>query len=378
MPKFTKPILAIALLAALCVAVSAQSYSVRVTFNTNIRAQPSLDAARLETVPGGTVLEVLDESNRWFRVNRGSASWMANWVPYERVEAMSVAAADNCCGIDRQCQRDQEWIDGYWAFQNGHCQTPETSTQVSEPAPAAAAQPVTDNCCGVDRACQSEQEWVDGFWAFQNGQCAGGSQTNQYASGGANCCDTGWDCQREHDYVYGGWAAQHNRCFPTPYRLPFQSFGPHVDHGHIRITELSPGFTTMVNRGFTLLREHAPNWYAYVNNALTEVRERHCCGTGVYGASGVVVYHHAPHSIRPYILRDDYTMAGTLVHEACHVYQAREGRGVGGDLSWVNEYECELYAWDAAALMGGPTATNPNNVNFHNDPMNRDYWWWTP
>jgi len=31
---------------------------------------------------------------------------------------------DNCCFVDRHCQSDQDWDDGYWAFQNGLCAAP--------------------------------------------------------------------------------------------------------------------------------------------------------------------------------------------------------------------------------------------------------------
>jgi len=244
---------------------------------------------------------------------------------------------------------------------------------------------VSDNCCGIDRQCHSELDWMGGWRAFRAGQCGAPSSGGYHApvsipAGADNCCQTGWSCNREHEWIYGHWAFQHNRCFPTPNSLPPQSFGPYSDHGHIRIVELSPGFRGMFNTAFELLRTHAPQWYNYVNNVITEVQERHCCGTGVYTASGVIVFHHEPHSVRPYIRRDDYTVAETLVHEACHVYQDREGRALGGELAWFNEYECELYAWDAARLMDGPTApsANPNNAGFMNDPMNRALWWWNP
>ncbi len=376
MRQIRRFIFAGSLLVALSLSVAAQSYHIRVEYNTNIRAQPSLSAARLETAPAGTVLAVVGKHNRWLKIQRDQAAWMASWVRHERVDAAQSSAIDNCCGIDRRCQSDQEWIDGYYAYQRQECQAPATSSQpsASAPAPAQQSQPAGNNCCGVDRQCYSEQDWINGYWARQNGQCGAPAQVNQ---SGANCCDTGWNCRREHEKIYGQWAAQHNRCFPTPNSPPRQSFGPYLDHGHIRITELTPGFTTMVNAGFALLRTHSPHWYNFVVNAITEVRECHNCGSGVFGASGITVYHHAPHSVRPYIRQDDYTMAEFLVHEACHVYQNRQGRGVGGDISWLNEYECELYNRDSALEMGGISQNIGHNSVFLNDPMNRALWWWT-
>ena len=46
-------------------------------------------------------------------------------------------------------------------------------------------------------------------------------------------------------------------------------------------------------------------------------------------------------------------MAEYIVHEVCQVYQDREWRCVGEDLSWLNDSECELYRMDAAFGMGG-------------------------
>ena len=69
-------------------------------------------------------------------------------------------------------------------------------------------------------------------------------------------------------------------------------------------------------------------------------------------------------------------MAEFLIHESCRVYQDREGQGVGGGISWLNEYECELYARDAAMLMGGVSLNIPSKAIFLADPMNRALWWW--
>ena len=101
---------------ALSGVASAQSYSIRVTFNTNLRAAASLQARIIETAPAGTTLNVNGESNRWLRINRNGATvWMASWVRHERVEAttttqtQTVSNIDNCCFVDRQCSTDQEW-----------------------------------------------------------------------------------------------------------------------------------------------------------------------------------------------------------------------------------------------------------------------------
>ncbi|MCY4021243.1 MAG: hypothetical protein OXG39_17690 [Chloroflexi bacterium] len=48
---------------------------------------------------------------------------MADWVAYIRVEdgaamtqTQTAASIDNCCFVDRQCQTDQDWTEGYWEF----------------------------------------------------------------------------------------------------------------------------------------------------------------------------------------------------------------------------------------------------------------------
>ena len=126
---------AIALAFILCAVTVAQGYSIRIAFNTNLRAGASLQARIVETAPAGSTLHVVGELGRWLRINRnGNEVWMASWVRHSRVEDNSQASSgtgtsaqiDNCCFVDRQCTTDQEWTDGYWAFQNGQCAAPST------------------------------------------------------------------------------------------------------------------------------------------------------------------------------------------------------------------------------------------------------------
>ena len=82
---------AIALTAALlllCSVTSAQDYSIRVTYNTNLRATASLQGNIVETAPAGATLNVVGSNNRWLRINRnGNEVYMADWVGYTRVES---------------------------------------------------------------------------------------------------------------------------------------------------------------------------------------------------------------------------------------------------------------------------------------------------
>ncbi len=84
----------------------------------------------------GATLQVTGAFNRWLKISHnGGEVWMADWVSYSRVEsspqpttetqsATSVTPVDNCCFVDRECQSDQDWTDGFWAFQNGQCAAP--------------------------------------------------------------------------------------------------------------------------------------------------------------------------------------------------------------------------------------------------------------
>ena len=211
---------------------SAQVYSIRIAFNTNLRTSNSLNAGIVETAPAGSTLNVIGEAERWLRIDRnGRSLWMANWVRYERVGGNVPTRnlpsnIDNCCFVDRQCNTDSEWTDGYWAFQNGQCAAPilsppRTSTQpLTLPSPQPATQPSAqvDNCCFVDRQCYSHQEWTEGYWAYQNNQCGSAAPgqapaiTQPASTATDNCCYLGWSCQTDLDWLRGYRAFQNNQC----------------------------------------------------------------------------------------------------------------------------------------------------------------------
>ena len=49
---------------------------------------------------------------------------------------------DNCCFVDRQCNSDQDWVHGYWAYQNNQCAAPSPNQSDSSQQPAASLYPV--------------------------------------------------------------------------------------------------------------------------------------------------------------------------------------------------------------------------------------------
>ena len=95
-------VIALALILFLSGVASAQSYTIRVAFNTNLRASYSLESTVLSSARAGTTLQVVGQQGRWLRVQRdGSEYWMASWVRHERVEQTQTQQQqtniDNCC-----------------------------------------------------------------------------------------------------------------------------------------------------------------------------------------------------------------------------------------------------------------------------------------
>ena len=322
----------------LCSVTSAQNYSIRVTFNTNLRASASLQANIIETAPSGTTLNVVSELNRWLRIDRnGNEVWMADWVSHTRVESntqtqtstQTTSNIDNCCFVDRQCSTDKEWTDGYWAFQSKQCIAPaglqtQTSTQTTS---TIASQ--TDNCCFVDRQCSTDQDWTDGYWAFQNNQCTAPTQTvTETASKPAsiepssvdNCCFLGWQCNTDDDWSRGYMSRQTNQC----------------KHPGLEI-EGPEHFIAHVETALDLLKGRASDMYSYVLGGLQKVR------LVPEGSSSSVSTAARTYSITPdnAFTRDGHPeasaiwLAGLLAHEACHVYRYQAGLQSGG-------FECEL------------------------------------
>ena len=249
---------------------SAETYSIRVAHNTNLRASHSLDSAVLASARAGTTLQVVGSFNRWLQVQRdGRDYWMADWVSYSRVEDQPVtpsADIDNCCFVDRQCQTDQQWRDGYWAYQNKQCGAPATAVSVVSPSPETAASASdVDNCCFLGWNCQTDHEWERGFWNYQVGQC-------------------------EHQGV---------------------------------IIEGSQGFKATMDEALKLLRERSPHWYWYILDGLSKIREVAGSRLIVNIRSGDTRWGRDYSILRH---REIVSIAAALAHEACHVHNRRSGQ----------------------------------------------------
>lgn len=228
---------------------------------------------------------------------------------------------DNCCFVDRECHSDADWTDGYWAFQNGQCQAPP-QTQSPAPAPVQSTSGGSsatniDNCCFVDRECHSDQDWTEGYWAFQNGQCqapAGVGSGGPPPVGVDNCCQINRRCETDLDWQRGFTAYQHNLCYASP--------------GDYHKINGSAEFVHLFHAALQLLLERAPEWYAYstVIPSITEipVHPDHICyvtlsDRKVYcwldKTERYAISTGSRRLMRPWIV----SMVRVVVHEACHI-----------------------------------------------------------
>ncbi|MDE2821189.1 MAG: SH3 domain-containing protein [Chloroflexota bacterium] len=367
----------------LCNVASAQTYSIRVQFNTNLRSAASLDSQVLDSAPAGSVLQVLEHAGRWLKINRnGREVWMADWVSYSRVEDSAPAApanvspaqVDNCCFVDRQCNNAQDWDNGYWAFQNGQCAAPAPSQPQTSAKPVSNVPAQVDNCCFVDRQCQSDADWTDGYHAFQNNQCpattvapvpnlAGISVWTPNMTEGVkrllanpssdpfnNCCymHHHGTCHSEEDWQRGASQYQNHQCIhPAPLWTRPVIVGNDSPLGTAK-------FTKLVNTALELMRVHTPEWLKYIE--ISGVREFELLpadvGGGFFNQSWVVGhgYYSWQQEDPNWEPNLDYIVgyAGGITHEACHAIQQRTYTQTVG---WANELPCEEARLDVIATI---------------------------
>lgn len=87
-------------------------------------------------------------------------------------------------------ERGHTWcwieIDSGWIAKTIRVSPTRPST--TSPQPSTVQQPVgqesnIDNCCYVDRQCASNQEWTDGYWAYQRNECPGPATSSSSNTG---------------------------------------------------------------------------------------------------------------------------------------------------------------------------------------------------
>ena len=361
----------------ICGPTSAQAYAIRVDFNTNLRAAPSLDASVVTSAQAGATLQVTGAFNRWLKISHNDGdAWMADWVSYTRVESSpqtapqtpSAAPVDNCCFVDRECHSDQDWSNGYWAFQNGQCAA-SAQTQPVATTPVSAPKGV-DNCCQVNRQCHSDVDWVRGYEDYQANQCAGAGSITSTTSitpiTGAipedvdNCCFVNRQCHTEQDYVIGYEQFKYGLC--------------HVPDiaGNIRIKG-SAAFISKTRQALRLMYSREPKWYVYVQQNLRGVTEIPMGGdSGIYPDEAI--YRSWPNfrSGRSGESHDIW-VAGQLVHEACHVSRYKAGLQSGG---YVGEKACteiQIQALDNIDPIYDVAASRRRALANIDDP---EHQWW--
>ncbi|MCY4540217.1 MAG: SH3 domain-containing protein, partial [Chloroflexi bacterium] len=238
-------------------AASTQGYAIRVTRNTYLRAANSLESGIVAKARAGAILQVAGEQGGWLQIDRnGRQLWMAGWVAHNRVEAsvatqpQTTGIIDNCCFVDRQCGSEQQWTDGYWAFQNGQCAAP-TRTQVSTQSVSTGASQI-DNCCYAGWQCHTDEQWSSGYEAYQKDQCASPTQSSLLPAGMDasqvdNCCWVNRLCNSDLDWQRGHAAYKYYQCSTG---IPIAIEG-------------SPRFVREVRDAFNLLKEKVPRLYAY-------------------------------------------------------------------------------------------------------------------
>jgi len=310
-------------------------------------------------------------------VKKSACALMATAMLLCALAAGSASDIDNCCFVDRQCQSDQEWVDGYWAFQHNQCPAPAQSGTTGG-APAQI-----DNCCFVDRQCQTDQDWTDGYWAFQNAQCAApagsGAPTLSQPSSGAparidNCCFVDRQCNTDQDWTDGYQAFQNYQC-----AAPGQSALSVDQADNIRRAlrlDGSARFIARVNAGLDLLKARAPHWYIYSVTGYDWIFER---------AEGVIV--RSPPEVVVWIFGPEFPFSGDLiwfatilVHEACHMHQHRAGLASGAGRGWksglVGERECLTLQIEALEDLrpGDPTLPGLRHLLANIDKC--EYQWW--
>lgn len=304
--------------------VSAQDYVLRADSNTNLRASFSLNANIVETVPAGTVLQVVGKFNRWLKIDRnGQEVWAADWLRYTRVDNSEqtgsrqlASQVDNCCFVDRECNTDEEWVSGYWAYQNSQCAAPPQSHLQTSSQPVNPDSSQINNCCYQGWQCNSDDDWSTGFHAFQTNQCK---------------------------------------------------------HRGLAI-DGSEAFVIRVDAALDLLNYRALNWYAYVISGLDRVRE-----IPERSDRGVYVRRRTYELQLSWLSREwqgdapTVWFASALVHEACHVHLYEAGLPFSG-----LEGERACLQMQIEALR----ALNPGDKHLFGFPAllenieNREYQWW--
>ena len=166
---------------------SAQSYSIRVTFNTNLKicrkssSQHYRNGSFWHYTERGQRIEqmVSDRQKRERSLDGGLGRPHAcrEQLPDTDINAGNEQYRQLLfCGSAMQYRPENgRTVIGH--FRTSQCTAPAGSQTQTSTQSTSTVSSQLDNCCFVDRQCASDQEWTDGYWAFQNNQCGAPAQT---------------------------------------------------------------------------------------------------------------------------------------------------------------------------------------------------------
>ena len=126
-----------------------------ITGTMNIRASATTDSRVVAKAQAGNSFKVTQskrgETWCWLKISKG---WMAKTGRISSTKPTITVATrsdtpqtapqseiDNCCFVDRQCNTNEEWQNGYWAYQNNECAAPSQSVA---PATVSSGLPSID------------------------------------------------------------------------------------------------------------------------------------------------------------------------------------------------------------------------------------------
>lgn len=336
----------------------------------NIRASARASALVTGAARAGDELAVADSQRGqdwcWLKVEDG---WIARTsrVHAQQPAVGAIAAAggsstqttaqqpasrqvDNCCFVDRQCHSEQEWADGYWAYQHGQCPAPQQPAS----AESVSAQPVTlsspqPSAGGRPQPLRPESvilqlPWSATDWSLVN------------APGVDNCCKAGWDCQNETEWQRGFHMHQVSKCH----------------HSGVPVIG-SANFRSLFEAAYNLMLNHAPHWYAYAVRGMFYIEQLPADAQG--GMHPDTRAYVQEWQSDDYMWNDNdlYLLLSNLVHEACHMHMWNR------ELDrphWSNELPCvesQLYVTEALDPQKRYSGWLRNLIANMHDPA---YWWW--
>lgn len=110
--------------------------------NMNIRERATTGSRVIATARWGDSFSVVSSERGdtwcWLEIDEGwlaKTSRVRSTMPTRTTSqanqtqqpAQQRSNVNNCCFVNRQCDNDQEWTDGYWAYQRNECPDPATS-----------------------------------------------------------------------------------------------------------------------------------------------------------------------------------------------------------------------------------------------------------